>query len=258
MEGGSAFMKRIAGLSLQEREKEIYKALVTGNMPQFLMKSVTITDELPDAAGVLHKVEYQVLPDYLAFGTETDFCRIPMSPNTAQQLSDDFGASLITALVSDRIFEKAAIKLIPFSYLPVGNANESVSKFVEHNSEIEKQFKEAGGKHGDLVAGIKKDVIISARIALQPAKVAIYGWHKPEGKPIQPVYSGHVNWYVDYSHGIRLMNKIVLIDGKPRVIDDILKDPVLFRLFSNEESPMTITKYPLPLPEYSSERMETP
>jgi hypothetical protein len=27
------------------------------------------------------------------------------------------------------------------------------------------------------------------------------------------VYAGHVNWYVDYSHGIRLIAKKVKMDG---------------------------------------------
>jgi hypothetical protein len=27
------------------------------------------------------------------------------------------------------------------------------------------------------------------------------------------VYAGHVNWYVDYSHGIRLIAKQVKMDG---------------------------------------------
>ena len=44
-------------------------------------------------------------------------------------------------------------------------------------------------------------------------RVAIYGWHTLDGKPIQPVYAGHVNWYVDYSHGIRLIAKKVKIDN---------------------------------------------
>jgi hypothetical protein len=43
--------------------------------------------------------------------------------------------------------------------------------------------------------------------------VAIYGWHTIDAKPIQPVYAGHVNWYVDYSHGIRLIAQKVKIDG---------------------------------------------
>lgn len=244
MEGGSEFMKRIADFSLSEREEAIYSALVMGNMPQFLRNLVTITDELADTAGVMHKVEYQAMPDYLAVGNDTDFCRIPMSPVTAQRLATAFGASLITAAISDQVYEKANVKLAPVSYLPVGNANELVSKFVEHNRDIESQFKETGGKRGELIAGIKKDVILSVRIAAQPTKVVIYGWHKPDGKAIQPVYSGHINWYVDYSHGIRLINNHVLIDGKPRLLSEILKDPLLFRLFSNEDHPIIQPGYP--------------
>jgi hypothetical protein len=73
----------------------------------------------------------------------------------------------------------------------------------------------------------------------------IYGWHRPDGNPIQPVYSGHIWWYVDYSHGIRLMNAQVLLDGRPVLLADILKDPVLFRVVTNEEKPVEMTFYPL-------------
>ena len=37
----------------------------------------------------------------------------------------------------------------------------------------------------------------------RPNRVAIYGWHYLNGQPIQPTYAGHVDWYIDYSHGIR-------------------------------------------------------
>ena len=52
------------------------------------------------------------------------------------------------------------------------------------------------------------------------------------------VYSGHVDWYVDYSHGIRLINNQILLDGKRVLLTDILLDPVLYRIFSNEDMPM--------------------
>ena len=86
-------------------------------------------------------------------------------------------------------------------------------------------------------------MILSARLADRPDRVVIYGWHKPDGKPIQPVYSGHIDWYVDYSHGIRLINNQVLIDGKPVLFTDVLKDPVLYRIFSDEDRPMEKVVY---------------
>ncbi len=140
------------------------------------------------------------------------------------------------------------MKLAPYNYVPVGNANELVTKFAEHNSQIEQQLTASGGRHGQLVAGIKKDVIISSRIAERPDRVVIYGWHKTDGKPIQPVYSGHVYWYVDYSHGIRFMNRQVMLDGHPADVRELLKDPVLFRILSNEDTPFEMPFYSLQSP----------
>ncbi|MFV0591918.1 MAG: hypothetical protein ACK5M7_11085 [Draconibacterium sp.] len=236
-------MKRIENLPREEREEEIYKALAAGNLPNFLRNTVTLNTDFADAKGIVHKVEYQIVPDYLAVGSNDDFCRIPMNPRTAQRLAAWYGASLVTSKISDDIYRKAEIKLTPFPYKPVGNANETVQKFIDHNTQIERQKSEAGGTNGQIIAGIKKDVILSNRIARLPEKVVIYGWHKPDESPIQPVYSGHVFWYVDYSHGIRLMNNQVLLDGKPTLLTDILKDPVLFKIFSNEDAPMPQPAY---------------
>ncbi|MRR20448.1 hypothetical protein EG827_09695 [bacterium] len=242
-EGGAAFMSRIRDLPLEEREEEIFKAVAAGNLPAFLRSTIPLRGEFNDLNGIPHTLEYEVMPDYLAIGSDDDFCRIPMNPRTAQRLADLFGASLLTARLSDHIWSQAKVKPEPFFYKPVGNANELVTKFEEHNAQIEKQLADAGGRHGQLVAGIKKDVVISTRLADRSDRVVIYGWHKPDGTPIQPVYSGHVFWYVDYSHGIRFMNRQVLLDGQPADVRDILQDPVLFRVLSNEETPMAKTAY---------------
>jgi len=240
---GSSFMKRIATLSLEEREEEISKALSTGNMPDFLRRTVSMQGEFADAAGIVHTVQYEVVPDYLSVGNDSDFCRIPMNPHTAQGLAILYGASLPTSKLSDHIFRMARLKLAPYPYAPVGNENECVLKFVEHNAQIEKQKAEAGGINGQVTAGIKKDIILSSRMKEHPDKVVIYGWHKADGSPIQPVYGGHIDWYVDYSHGIRLINNQVLVDGKHLLLTDVLRDPVLYKIFSNEDSPLEQTVY---------------
>lgn len=244
-ETGSAFMARISDLPLAEREEEIFRAAAAGNIPQYLRNTVTLSAEFEDADGHSHILEYEVMTDYLAIGSDDDFCRIPMNPRTAQRLADLFGASLLTAKLSDHIWSNAEVKLDPFFYKPVGNANELVTKFAEHNRQIEKQMAEAGGRHGQLVAGIKKDVIISSRIAERTDRVVIYGWHRSDGSHIQPAYSGHVWWYVDYSHGIRFINRQVLLDGRPADVREILMDPVLFRILSNEDQPLEMPFYPV-------------
>jgi len=242
-ETGTAFMRRISDLPREEREEEIFRAAVAGNIPGFLRETITLRGVFNDLNGAPHTLEYEVMPDYLAIGSDDDFCRIPMNPRTAQRLADLFGGSLLTAKLSDHIWASAEVRLVPFNYVPVGNANELVTKFDEHNVQIERQLAEAGGRHGQLVAGTKKDVIISSRIAERQDRVVIYGWHKPDGNPIQPVYSGHVYWYVDYSHGIRFINSQVLLDGRPAELSELLKDPVLFRVLSNEDGPMVLTNY---------------
>jgi hypothetical protein len=242
-EWGSSFMKRIAPLSREEREEEIFKALSAGNIPEFLRTSITMEAEFVDAEGTTHRVQYELMPDYLSVGDDSDFCRIPMNPHTAQRLASLYGASLLTSKLSDHIHARATVKLAPFFYAPVGNANETVLKFMEHNTRIEKQKAAAGAENGQLIAGIKKDVILSTSMAERPDRVVIYGWHKKDGNPIQPVYSGHIDWYVDYSHGIRFINNQILIDGNPYLLTEVLKDPVLYKLFSDEDSPMKQSVY---------------
>jgi hypothetical protein len=242
-ETGSAFMNRIRDLPREKREEEIFLAAASGNLPGFLRETITLRGVFNDLNGTPHTIEYDVMPDYLAIGSDEDFCRIPMNPRTAQRLADLFGASLLTPKISDHIWQQARVKLAPYNYVPVGNANELVTKFAEHNSQIEQQMAASGARHGELVAGIKKDVIISSRIADRPDRVVIYGWHKTDGTPIQPVYSGHVYWYVDYSHGIRYMNRQVMLDGQPADVRELLKDSVLFRVLSNEDTPFEVPFY---------------
>jgi hypothetical protein len=88
-----------------------------------------------------------------------------------------------------------------------------------------------------LIAGVKKDVVISGKVSRDPKqnRVAIYGWHKPDGTAIQKLYTGHINWYVDYSHGIRLVYKKIKVAGKWMNYTEVLNDPVLKKLLCDEE-----------------------
>ena len=98
---------------------------------------------------------------------------------------------------------------------------------------------------GQLVGGIKKDVVLSNKI-VDPARqnhVVIYGWHKLDGVPIQPLTNIHINSYVDYSHGIRLLNGEMLLDSVTVSIKSILADPLLYKVISNETGPMNQTSY---------------
>ncbi len=242
---GSQFMRDVENLSFEEREAQIFSEASRGNIPDFMRQFITINSQFADADGIMHTVQYQVMPDYLCLGSDEDFCRVPTGPITAQRLADLFGAILPTRQLVDDIHKHATIKLEPVTYYPVANQNERVSKFVKHNAAIDSLMDKAGGKTGQLISGIKKDVVLSKRIAdpNRPHHVVIYGWHRLDGKAIQALTNIHIDWYVDYSHGIRFLNDQFLLDGKICRMSEILKDPILYKVLSDEDGAMRQPHY---------------
>ncbi|APR86111.1 Hypothetical protein A7982_11460 [Minicystis rosea] len=108
----------------------------------------------------------------------------------------------------------------------------STPYYEQHQAKIEQQ--RAGRATGALLAGHKKDVVITNRLGWKPKSVAIFGWHQLNGVPIQPLSTVHENTYADYSHGIRLIHGEVLVDGAKRATADVLGDRILAPLLSDE------------------------
>jgi hypothetical protein len=227
--GGAEFFQKIDKLSREEREEAIAIEVLRGNIPDFLRAFQKVTVKAKDTAGKEHIAVFEVTPDYLAIGSDADFVRIPMTPMTAARIADAFGCALPTRKVVDEVYKAARVKLEP---KPLTEAREAAATFCRHNSIIEEQ--RGCKKLGELVAGIKKDIVVTNRLAEKPDRVAIYGWHKLDGKPIQPLTIVHVNWYVDYSHGARLMKRAVTVDGKPRDARHVLYSSDLCGLLSDE------------------------
>ena len=148
-----------------------------------------------------------VTSDVFALGTIDEPIRVPLSGPGAQRVADVLGLSLITHGLSDAVWRAAEVKLEPDPWGPPYDATMlTVARFVAHNGRIEER---RAGRSG-LIAGHKKDVIQAS--PANPGRVVIYGWHRADGHPIQPVYPsmgdapfvGHELSYADYSHGIRL------------------------------------------------------
>lgn len=226
---GTQFRDRILSQSRGDREAAVLHELKRGNIPSFLrdMKPVRVTAK--DAAGKDIEGVYFVTTDYLAVGTDDDFFRIPMTPSTAVAIAKAAGAALITRKISDDIHAVAELKLNP---KPLTEHRDTAATFWQHHTLIEEQCE--GQPRSLLTAGIKKDVVWTNRLRERPHKVAIYGWHYPDGRPIQTLYVGHVDWYVDYSHGVRLIAEEMLVDGTLRSVTDVLRDPRMHVLLSDE------------------------
>jgi hypothetical protein len=236
--GGAEFMQSLAGLDRDAREGAVLRELKSGNIPDFLRHLVPITVNATDAEGRKHTAVYQVMPDYLAIGSDRDFVRVPMNPHTAQAFCDSFGFVLPTPKMVDDIWREALSKIIP---RPLTQSRESPLTFLTHNRMIEEQI--AGQYPGELRAGHKKDVVITNRLNERPKRIAIYGWHFPSGEPIQPVTTVHVDWYVDYSHGIRPVVGTIKVDDADMPYEQVLRDPKLHVLLSNE-GVMPVSSYP--------------
>jgi hypothetical protein len=227
--GGKAFFKTLEKLDRKDRDEAIATEILRGNLPDFLRSFYPITLTSQNASGQPISATVDVMPDYLAIGSNDDFVRAPMSPQTACRIAEAFGCSLPTRKIVDAIHAHATVKLEP---RPLTEAREAVATFVQHHEIIEQQRKAA--RLGELVSGIKKDLVLSNLLDERPNRVAIYGWHKLDGKPIQPLNVSHVDWYVDYSHGARLIKRQVEIDGKPRDLRTALISQQWSPLLSDE------------------------
>jgi len=228
---GNEFYHKAFAMDWKQRDSFALEQVLAGNIPSFLRKFVAIDVSIYDSANAkTHKATYYVTPDYLSIGTDDDWARINITPMAAQIIADSFHCFLPTKKIVDDIYQAAKVKLEP---VPMYAFRDSTPTMWHHHLIVEGQRK---GRKG-LIAGIQKDVVISGKISRdqRPNRLAIYGWHKPDGKPIQPVYTGHVNWYVDYSQCIRLVYRKIKVDGKWMDYIDVMKDPVLSKLLCDEE-----------------------
>lgn len=207
--------------------------LLKGNLPAFLRNLVPIELSYARPNSKPLTATIFVTPDYLAVGTDADFLRIPMNLHSAAAIASHFGFLLPTKKIVDAIYRESRFHFMP-QPLPAGPQMTSTGYYRLHNQMIEEQSRARGISLGALVSGHKKDLVITNRLVARPGQLAIYGWHRGFGDPIQPLSTVHGAGYADYSHGIRLVSEIVILDGKVRSVRDILRDPSLAKILSDE------------------------
>ncbi len=229
----SSFVAKVHESSGEKREKLIRSQVMSGNIPKFLrhLRPVTIKKRMPD--GKVTAITLCVMPDYLAVGSDRDFLRVPMGLKTAKTIAQRFDFALPTPKIVDAIYDKADKHLTPKPMTP-GPEMTSTEYYSQHNRIVEQQRRAKGIKLGTLLAGQKKDLVITKRLREKPGRVAIYGWQKPNGKPIQPLSTVHGAEYADYSHGVRLVSTTAYVNGKKRSLYDLLEDPKLASMLSKE------------------------
>ncbi len=236
---GSEFINLIWTIPREQREEQIYSQVMIGNIPEF-MRQLSTVETNANIGGNNHSVKYFVIPEYLAVGSDSDYFLCPMTPLLAQRICNKLNCTLPTKKMVDQIYKAALCKVRP-QPIPPSNTMITVPVFAQHNDSVKSIRLSVLSQYplGTLVGGTKKDVIISNSI-YQNLKtnvskpVVIYGWHQLNGAPIQPVYNGHGETYADYSHGIRLVLDSVIVDGNSTTFAQLLADPILCNLISDE------------------------
>lgn len=239
---GTEIYEEMLPLDRAGREALALHLFSRGAVPERFMtfRDVPIPD--PDNPSTIRGT-LRVTADYFALGTDEDFLRLPVSAPTAQQIADRAGCLLPTRRIVDLIDQAADAKVAPRPFSPDFYEIDTLPVFRLSHLAIEDQLR---GRTGTpLVSGIKKDIVVTNLLSQRPPppRVAIYGWHRLNGTAIQPLSLVHGAYYADYSHGVRLISREVTIDGETHDLEDVLQDPELAPLVS-DEGVLTVLRYP--------------
>ena len=197
---GSQFAEQVLRMDSRTREQAILKQVFAGNLPAFLSKLIPVALSYRQPDGKTLTATIFVMPEYLAIGTDRDFLRIPMNLYSAVAAASRMGFILPTRKIVNAIYEQSAFHFAP-EPMGAGPGMRSTDYYRTHNRKIEEQSRALG---------------------------------VTQGAPIQPLSTVHGACYADYSHGIRLVSETVVVDGKNRSVYDVLKDPVLSKVLSDE------------------------
>lgn len=228
---GTQFGQSILGFSAGDPRinQAILEQYEFGNIPNWLRNNwveISVRDEMTE-------LSYFVMPDYLCVGDEWDFLRTPMIPQTAQIIADLYGCILPTRAMAYEIWEQADMKLIPEPKgAPYDSSQQLPSVLIWHNQRIEAQRNKV---NFSLISGIKKDIVISKELLINTHNVGIYGWIYPNGQIIQGLNCiSHSITYYDYSHGVRLINRVGKLNGQDVDLYELLANPTYAHLISDE------------------------
>lgn len=216
-------------------------------------------------------VNLRVTSDVFTVGEPGDYLRLPLLPCTAQTIANHLGCLLPTPKIVYEMFKQAAVKLEPiqapslpkpynwnldWSTVPQKTIFE---QWVLHSQFIDRAYAQANAQPGaGIASGIKKDIIVGA--LMKPRVVCIYGWFHADNRPyheimpitpeqqkvaqpLQPRSNAHGDFYVDYSHGVHLIDGTCTVDGVAMKTVDVYTSPDLCDLVS-DEGPVRVPRYP--------------
>lgn len=172
-----------------------------------------------------------------AIGDRGDYVFAPLGGIAAQKLADKLGALLPTVRMVELIRKEAERdgKVIKPITMPADGQMRSVPRIVAHSEKLAEEIEAQDPTDGLLVDGLKKYVVLSAKMRHQPGRLAFFGWYGLDGEPIQRLnLAPHDDTYFDYSHGVMLVAPMMVVRGEQMKVVDVLADPALCHLVSGE------------------------
>lgn len=148
-------------------------------------------------------------PRIVHAGVEWLVCPVQVAPigiGDAVDLAKKLGCELPTEGLVDAIWRAADLKINPWRIVNSGHDGTAKTMDSEaiHAETVRRLEASMGGSLGvdfRLMAGAFKDVVV------RDGKIGLYGWHQPNGQPIQTFYGGHSLGWRDYSQGLRLIRR---------------------------------------------------
>lgn len=220
-------------------------------------------------------VIFYAAADYFAIGEPEDYVLVPLDPPTAETICRLKGWTMPTKKMVDLIFEQADCKLYAIAGgagpwgPPYDSSMMSVERFAAHSERVQAQLAEVEKPAAALLAGHKKDLVLSNAIEGHAGRLAYYGWFREDGSPIQGPYVGvtqHAATYYDYSHGFRAVLETCRVDGVETPIDEVLQGERHAALcgidsIGGKVEPLRVLSFPIgdePWPEKPSTSKPTP
>jgi hypothetical protein len=133
----------------------------------------------------------------------SDMYLAPVSIGESERIAKEEGCELPSAALVDAIWQAADLKVAPLPRSHNGTIQQMATPAVYADQAV-RIVKQIEGRVFTLLAGTHKDVVRCPRTG----RVGLYGWHRLDGRVIQPLFTGHAASWIDYSQGLRLCRRL--------------------------------------------------
>ncbi len=223
----------------EKREAKILKSVLSDAL--LPIEWCAVTSVIPG-----HSCTFYAASDALKVGDASDFVRVNVSHTTAQKVVDALGLAIPTTKIADLIHTAASVVILPQTQDPDA-AMANTSRMVLHSKAVSAHVDERSG----LVSTVGKDWVLTNKLVGRPDRAANYGWHVPSSSfrgpggaaVYQPLGLAHNRFHTDYSQVLRPIHRWLVVDGKNMLLEDVLTNPELATLLSDEGA-LKIVRHP--------------